>query len=124
VIVGLGGDDRISALGGDDLVCGGDGNDLLVGGEGNDRLAGEGGNDVLVAGLGDDELLGGAGLDRASYRSAAGGVVVNLAAGTASGEGADTLSGVEELAGSPLGDSLTGSNQPNQLAGGDGDDNL
>jgi Ca2+-binding RTX toxin-like protein len=51
------------------------------------------------------------------------GVTVNLATGTASGgEGADTLTGIENLYGSKHGDTLTGDDNANNLYGQSGDD--
>ena len=71
-ILGLGGDDIISARDGDDFVDAGDGNDRVKGGRGddmlegrrgNDRLRGGRGNDILFGEEGDDRLHGGAGDD-------------------------------------------------------------
>ncbi|MBA2768549.1 MAG: hypothetical protein H0U35_05365, partial [Sporichthyaceae bacterium] len=80
---------------------GGAGADLLVGGSGDDTLEGEAGADVLTGDDGDDKLVGGRGLDLASYRldyddngtgtSHTTPVTVDLAAGTATDFGTDTL---------------------------------
>jgi Ca2+-binding RTX toxin-like protein len=43
---------------GDDIIIGGGGNDKLTGGEGNDVIIGNGGNDELFGGLGNDFLFG------------------------------------------------------------------
>lgn len=93
---------------------GGDGNDQITGGAGNDRLEGNGG---------DDFIDGKDGADSVAYYSASGPVIVNLAAGTASGGlGQDTLVSIEGVVGSVFGDTLTGSTANNLLDGADGND--
>jgi Ca2+-binding RTX toxin-like protein len=68
---------------------------------------------------------GGPGGDVAYYRNSFNNpVVVNLANGSASGQGADTLAGIEEVVGSSFGDTLTGDSGPNLISGGDGDDTI
>lgn len=109
VVLGTKGADVISTLAGDDIVCGRGGNDVLRGGSGNDRLD------------------GGAGTDVASYSDAGGGVMVSLSLTSAQGTGGggtDTLTGVENLVGSPAGDRLVGNAGPNRLSGGAGGDTL
>lgn len=121
-IVYLGsGNDRFIGGGGDDVVCGGSGDDALYGGEGNDSLYGEDGNDHLVGaagndtvatgsgansvteGPGDDTLLGGPGTDSLDYQwssqhgTSGAGVVIDAAAGTATGYGNDTLHGFDSF---------------------------
>ena len=109
VIAGLGGNDTIVGLGGADTLCGGPGSDLLDGGRGDDALLGgldlvEGGQtpyhrgDQLRGGPGDDLLDGGhdsrgpsGGGDIVLWDLAAQGVRVDLAAGTARGEGRDRV---------------------------------
>jgi len=95
---------------------GDDGANRIVGGEGNDTLAG---------GLGDDTLIGAGGADWADYRATTGPVSISLAAGTATGAaGADTLSGIENVAGGDQADSLAGDAGANVLLGGGGADTL
>lgn len=125
VIVGQGEIDHISAGGGSDRVCGGNGNDIVVGGKGDDRIRGGPGLDSLSGRSGADALDGGTGRgDAAKFRRATRAVTASLPAGTASGEGADTMVGIEQLWGSNFGDTLTGdaSQDGNVLAGGAGDD--
>jgi Ca2+-binding RTX toxin-like protein len=142
VIVGLAGNDVIKGLGGKDRVCagtgkdslvGGGGDDLLAGQEGGDRLAGGGGAfDFLIGGPAGDTLNGGKGFaDMASYFGAPGPVAVDLSLGTATGDGSDTLTGVEDIDGSSFDDVMSGNAAPNflfgergndTLSGGDGDD--
>jgi Ca2+-binding RTX toxin-like protein len=97
--------------------------DEVYGHGGEDWIYGLGGNDFLKGGGGGDHLFGGEGIDTASYLDSTQGVTVYLDAvgfhGTAQG---DTLSGVENLAGSNYDDELFGTNAPNTLYGmGDGD---
>src|SRR5262249_29367283 len=115
VIEGLGGDDTIDGGGGRDIICGGDGNDTITGGAGADEISGD---------AGDDRIDGGGGLDYAVYADAPAGVTVNLAAGTATGWGNDTLVGMEAAVGSRSNDTLTGTDGPNYLAGLEGNDVL
>ena len=155
VVVALGGDDVVLGRGGDDLVCGGDGADVLRGGGGDDRLHGQaeayrndrGGRgfepDLLDGGPGDDLLDAGGDPRDVSYgahgildfRRAARSVVVDLATGTARGQGIDTLVvpaapdctdacfGVVVL-GSSHDDRLSGGADSDYLQGNGGDDHL
>ena len=86
---------RCSGLGGDDT---------LSGGAGSDRLAGFAGNDALVGGSGSDSV------DYSSFFSVnlRVGVTVDLAAGQATGDGADSVSEVEKVLGSSFNDRLLG----------------
>lgn len=132
VIAGLGGGDVIKGLGGGDSICGGNGSDKLIGGDRGDALAGEAGNDALsggggsdffFGGPGNDTFNGGAGIDdTASYFFAPSGIQADLAAGTATGEGTDTLTGIEDLEGSRFDDTLTGDPNWNFFFPGDGND--
>jgi Ca2+-binding RTX toxin-like protein len=133
---GPGGDDYLnSGLGDDTAVDGGPGNgDHVIGGVGNDHLSGGPGNgDVLEGDLGTDRIDGGPGArDIASYALAGqsaiypGGIGVNvdLAAGTGRGDGEDTLSGIEDVAGTAFADTIAGDAEPNELYGGGGTDEL
>jgi Ca2+-binding RTX toxin-like protein len=143
VIAGLRGSDVIKGLGGGDRICGGKGNDTLLGGgkgdamegdEGNDKVAGGAGFDFLGGGPGGDAVNGGTGIgDLAYFFGAPGPVTVDLTAGTATGDGSDTLTGVEDIAGSNFDDIIMGNAASNflfgeagndTLSGGDGDDGL
>jgi hypothetical protein len=144
VIDGRGGDDRIRGLGGDDVLCGGEGQDRLRGGAGDDTLRGGSDakvaedtdyyvyhGDVLDGGPGDDVLDPGTDrrhddlVDTASWESSAQGVVVDLAAGTATGDGTDQLTGAfRTAAGSAYDDVLLGSVRDDALRGNGGSDRL
>jgi Ca2+-binding RTX toxin-like protein len=100
------------------------GNDILVGdGNANSILAGDG-DDQIDGGPGDDELNGGAGIDSVSYASSKKAVTVDLVNGTADGDGADALSGIENVEGSGKSDDLTGNDLPNDIRGGGGRDTI
>jgi Ca2+-binding RTX toxin-like protein len=110
----------------DDTLNGNGGDDVLFGGGGNDTLNGGDGNDTLQGGAGADQIVGGAGVDTASYTDSPSAVTVSLATGTGSGGDAegDTLTQIENLAGSAFDDILTGDEGANVLAGNAGNDTL
>jgi len=113
--------DTLTGDGGPNTISGFGGNDTIVGGGGNDHLFGADGNHTLRGELGDDELKGGQGIDTPSYANAAGAVVVDLSFYNASATGSagnDWLSLVENVTGSPFGDTITGSAATNVLLGG------
>ena len=121
-IIGTPGNDVLCGLGGNDELLGKGGDDILLGGPGNDKLSGDAGQDFLVGAAGDDTLLGGAGTDTADYSSATSAIQANLAAGIATGQGTDALSGNENLIGGSGNDTLTGDATANALTGGAGND--
>lgn len=151
VILGSMGNDTIDGGAGNDTVCGLEGADRLVGGAGDDRLFGglddeyypddgyEG--DLIVPGPGDDFVdLGDdpasatvdyvdrlANYDSVSFADATGPVTVDLSAGTATGEGNDTIvvpaySG--GIVGSAHDDVLVGTSRPDWIRGGGGADRV
>ena len=107
-----------------DSISGDAGRNLLNGRGGDDLLQGAQEADSLIPGLGTDDVRGGAGLDNVVYADSNVGVDVNLGAGTATAQGTDTISLVENITGSLLGDILTGSVGPNVISGLDGDDDI
>jgi Ca2+-binding RTX toxin-like protein len=144
-VIGKRGNDRLfggpgardfldSGLGDDTLDGGPGGLDQVIGGVGNDRLnGGDGDGDLLRPDFGRDTVAGGAGAhDTASFAVSgqnsvifgAGGVVVDLAAGKAEGDGEDTLAGIEDVIGTPFGDTISGDAGPNELYGAGGIDDL
>jgi len=136
-LLGDKGNDQIEGDEGEDLIEGGPGDDSeLEGGPGSDEVFGGAGSDNADGGPGDgdivrgdagtDTLSGGEGAeDIVSYADATrGGIQVNLAAGTAKGDGHDTLSGFEDVVGSPQADTIVGDGEANRLDGGVGDDTL
>ena len=134
---GLGGNDTMLGGRGNDTLFGGDGQDMLYGQQGDDLIYGEAGNDFMRGGSGNDMLDGGSGFDRVSFfppgsDTVASGVTVSLLLqGVAqdTGQGMDTLVGIEALSGTPFNDSLTGDANINWLISADfdaagGDDQL
>jgi Ca2+-binding RTX toxin-like protein len=134
IISGLGGKDTIKGLGGNDIICGFNGADTIIGGFGADLLSGDGGNDSVSGGAGNfdnlwgfsgnDSLNGGIGFDWVLYPNAPGPVALDLSAGTATGEGTDTLSGIEGVVGSRFDDVLTGNDANNTFQAEDGNDTI
>jgi hypothetical protein len=101
--------------------------DTLIGTGSANTIDGAGGNDTLRGGLGNDALIGGIGVDTVDYSYSSAAVTVNLSLGgqqTVAALDADTLSGLENLTGSPQGDTLTGSSVANTVSGGGGDDTI
>ena len=140
VIVGLAGNDTVKGYGRGDRICTGPGDDVVLGGSGADRIWAGPGSDIVLAGAGDDAVSGGAGvdfvlggagddavaggtgLDVAGFLAAPRGVTADLRTGTATGEGTDSLSGVEGLLGSGHDDVLSGNAGTNMFLGAGGDD--
>lgn len=116
VIAGFGGNDRIRGRGGFDVVCGGSGDDVLDGGDAIDFLAPGGGRD-LVSG-GPDRI------NVVTYAASPRGVVVDLAAGVATGWGRDNISRVHQVYGSRFDDLIAGDRSGNALIGWRGNDTL
>lgn len=124
VTVNGGTDDTIRNI---ENVVGTSGDDIINGDAAVNRLEGQGGDDTLSGRGGIDTLDGGAGSDTVDYTSAAGAVVVNLAANqtTNDGDGAsDTLVSIENVTGSLFADNITGSAGANIFYGNDGDDTI
>ena len=69
-------------------------------------------------------LNGGAGTDTVSYTGSSTGVRASLTTNSATGQGQDTLVGVEDLSGSAYADTLAGSGSANRLSGSGGADVL
>ncbi len=102
------------------------GNDYLMGEAGNDTLTGGPGNDTLDGGSGADSLDGGGGVNEATYWDSSAPVNVNLLTSSATGGDAagDTLTNIQDIAGSAGNDTLTGDNNNNLLIGLAGNDTL
>jgi Ca2+-binding RTX toxin-like protein len=129
------GTDRLLAIEGlvgsnfDDVLFGDGVSNLLVAQEGDDVVDARGsgtleglGADLIDGGGGEDVLDGDAGADIVTFEDAPGPVTVDLTLGTATGWGADSLSGIEVIVGSFFDDTLTGDARDNAFAAGAGDD--
>jgi Ca2+-binding RTX toxin-like protein len=110
-----------SPVAGDILVGDGE-NNYLDGYGGNDALSGLGGDDWLSGGAGIDQIDGGPGTNDLAEFYETSPVTADLSAGTATGEGDDTMAGIEALFGTLQGDHLIGDDGPNAFFGSDGDD--
>lgn len=110
---------------GDDVLVGTARSDTIRGGGGNDVICGGGGDDYIAPGEGADRVDGGGGSDLVEF-SPGGPLVVDLGAGTASGEGGDELRSIENVGAgcSPHGDTLIGNAADNYLLGGAGADTI
>ncbi|MBT3551575.1 MAG: calcium-binding protein, partial [Rhodospirillaceae bacterium] len=111
-------------------IKGGDGDDILTGNAGADELDGGAGDDWIEGGEGLDSIIGGThGTfgDTISFHSGTQAVAIDLSTNTITNDGygnADTVSGIENIEGSELGDSLNGDTGVNFLFGLEGDDTL
>ena len=134
---GGGGNDEIYGGSGDDALNGDGGDDTLHGGAGDDALDGGAGDDTLTGGPGADEFIGGTGEDTVSYANALDEKVTVDLWWTASRDAADPNNpshsdgdyfpaghSVENVIGSPRGDTIHGDDGPNKLWGGAGADTL
>lgn len=112
-----------SAMGeGSDTVPGIEG---VVGSRFDDVMTGDAANNTFQAERGNDTIDGSGGVDFASFFLASGPVTVDLVAGTAMGEGADTLAGIENVSGSgEHADTITGDAVANLLLGFGGNDTV
>ena len=150
VIVGSAQGDDIDGAGGNDTICGLAGGDDLTGGAGDDRLFGgldedyspddDYFGDTLTPGPGNDHVdlghdpqsedlfdLDIGFWDQVSYENAAGPVAVDLAAGTATGEGTDTIAAITYgggVEGSAYDDTLSGHDGPDWISAAGGDDTV
>ena len=114
-------------------VVGSGGDDVLIGDFGPNEFNASAGNDRVETLLGDDEIEGspgddifdaGPGLDILEFNYAATPVTVDLSAGTATGQGTDAITGVEDLRGTIFDDTLIGDGGPNMINGNVGDDTV
>ena len=94
----------------------------VIGSPQGDTLTGDAGDNVITPGAGDDKVDGGAAADTVDYSDSAAAVTVDLDAGTATGNGNDTLTSIESVWGSDFADTLTGDAGDNGLFGGSGND--
>ena len=144
VVVALGGNDVIRTRRGNDLVCAGAGSDQVSGGLGDDRIQGGAdlvqrspyyhrgdfidggaGSDVLAPGTDDRARAGDGGGDLLSWQQSPRGVTVDLAAGTALGDGRDRVVGrPERVVLSTWGDTFRGTDGPEVVHAAGGPDEV
>lgn len=94
------------------------GADIVYGLSGDDTFT------VVAGDSADDTFNGGNGTDTVDYSSASNPVTVSLAAGTATGNGNDTLTSIENVIGTSGDDTISGSTSSNTLDGGGGTNTL
>jgi Ca2+-binding RTX toxin-like protein len=109
----------------DDVIEGNDRFNILIGLEGNDTISALGNFDALAGGAGDDVLDGGDGSDFANNYNVddfmrpnnilEGPVNVNLVTGVSTGNGTDTLVSIEGASGSRGDDVMTGNAEDNEF---------
>ena len=114
---------------GADTLRGNGGDDMLNGMQGHDRLLGGGGNDTLIASAGRDVLNGGKGADVIDLYYSIQPLDFDLARGRANlvffeGAGVTRFSGIEDVYGTVLDDTIRGDGRVNTLFGREGDDTL
>jgi hypothetical protein len=90
-----------------DLIAGTPGNDVICGLGGDDMIAGRGGQDIVSGGRGEDAI---------SFGWAPAGVQVRVGL-EAFAQGAEFLSGFEDVYGSPFGDNIRGGAAANVIHG-------
>src|SRR3954447_14675587 len=97
----------------------------IIGGTGNDTLTNNSNRQVtFIGGLGNDTLTGNGNNDTVDYSSSGSGVNVDLGAGTATGNGTDTLANIGNVVGSSQDDTIAGNDLANDLQGGPGSDTV
>ena len=129
--------ENLTGSSGDDILVGNDRPNALTGlagvdqlsgydnGTVPDRLLGGPGDDQMDGGTGDDVLNGGTGFDTASFATSPAPVQIDLQAGTAEGDGSDTLTSIEAAEGSDQADDITGrTSLASDLDGRGGDDTI
>jgi Ca2+-binding RTX toxin-like protein len=107
--------ERVEGSSAGDTLIGQGGHDELFGGEGDDTIDGRGGGDILD---------GGPGFNTVSYASAAAGVNVDLAAGTGSLSGIDTLRSFRGVITGAGNDIVNGTNADESFSLGAGNDQV
>ncbi|MBO1075021.1 calcium-binding protein [Roseomonas marmotae] len=131
------GNDFVIGGSGNDALFGEDGSDTLIGGSENDTLDGGAGDDVLMGGFGVDIMAGGEDTDTVSYQGEFASFSINLLEGntrsnrnpangltTATLAIEDTFTGIENVIGGEVNDTITGDAASNSLSGRGGNDTI
>lgn len=106
---------------GDDVFTGIEG---FIGTSENDTFVGSTIDATFEGGDGDDNFTGGSGIETISYINALNSVSVDLHSGSATGQGSDTLSNIENVTGSAYADTFVSNTSNNTLNGGLGSDTV
>lgn len=97
--------------------------EAIVGSPFDDLLIGDEGSNIFMPYTGNDTVQGAGGTDLLWY-DAAPSVTVDLSSGTATGEGDDTFTGIEQVLGSSMADTIIGNDGDNILVGMGGADTI
>lgn len=111
----------------DNTIVAGSGDDIIFGNTGNDTLTGNDGDDWFIGGGGNDDITGGnhgSEGDTVSFHNAEVDLVIDLSTNSATGEGTDILTGIENVEAGSGNDQITGDAADNVLNGLEGDDEL
>jgi Ca2+-binding RTX toxin-like protein len=103
-------------------ATGGSGNDTFAGNTSANTFDGGNGNDTFTGDLGNDTLIGGLGVDTYNLSATAAAATITSTSATSAAIGNDTLSGIENINGSSVADTITmgaGNNVINGNGGGD-----
>ena len=125
-ITGNSANNTLTGNGGNDVLNGEGGNDTLVGGAGSDTMNGGEGDDVFNGGANNDTMDGGNGIDRVSYSTQTGNLIVYLTGVASVGFDAqgDIITNIENATGGSGNDQLYGNAEANTLDGLGGNDTL
>lgn len=116
VLVGAAGNDPLVGDTGHDVLLGQRGADVLDPGRGNDMAIADVGDDSVEVGRGQDRYEGGEGEDYLEFYGFNGGLVIDLAAGTATGEGIEHLiTGFEDVLAGRGPDTIIGNGADNWI---------
>ncbi len=140
-LFGESGNDDLRGEAGNDTLDGGSGDDVLQGGAGDDTLTGGTGNDAIYGGTFDGTIHTDSGIDTVNYSNATESLIIDLdvsltggiagsethgkSNGNLTGQGNDTLYGIENVIGSNdevRTDSIYGSDVKNIIDAQRGDD--
>ncbi len=138
VLIGLGGNDHLDGQDGVDKAAYAYSSTPIVAdlrartvtGEGNDTLdsvenvTGSPQSDTFAGDAGNNVFDGAEGADTISFAASPALVIADLGSGVSTGDGSDTLLGIENALGSTHADSIIGSDISNSIAGGPGADTL
>lgn len=124
-LTGSANDDTLTGDSSANFIQGLDGNDGIFASGGSDTIDGGAGNDTIEGSTGGDSINGGDGIDEAAYgNSGAVNVTINSSSNSGSEAAGDSLTNIENLAGSGFDDTLTGDGFANAINGAAGKDTI
>jgi hypothetical protein len=125
-ITGNAANNTLTGNNGNDTLNGEGGNDTLAGGAGSDTMNGGEGDDIFNGGANNDTMNGGNGIDRVSYSTQTGNLIVYLTGVASVGFEAqgDIITNIENATGGSGNDQIYGNADANTLDGLGGNDTL